>query len=300
MAMKTILVPIPDTEINLAAIETGMMVARAVEGHLNGLYIEPPLPLTTGATPLTAYDAPSYGRAAPTTVQRAEADRASAEEERNRTAERARAEFERACAAYQVPVHAAPPPGPMPSASWHRTQGSYATAVSRRAPGCDLLVVPNPATAAMARDIAEQILLETGRPVLLSPAGPAQDPSRSAMIAWSPTLQAWRAVAAAVPLLAQAERVEILSVGRDDEEIAESRADVIAYLGWHGIAASARHMQPQSRGIGDTLLNEAGEADVGMLVMGAYSHGRVRQLLLGGLTRYVLTHIGTTPVFMAH
>jgi nucleotide-binding universal stress UspA family protein len=298
MAMKTILVPIPDTEVNLAAIETGLMAARAVEGHVDGLYIEPPLPLTTTATPLAAYDAPAYGRAAPAAAQRAEADR-GAQEERDRTAERARAEFERACAAYQVPVHEAPP-GPLPSASWHRAQGSYASAVARRALACDLLVVPNPATAAMARDIAEQILLETGRPVLLAPAGPAQDPSRSAMVAWAPTVQAWRAVAAAVPLLARAERVEILSVGRDDEEIAQSRAEVITYLGWHGVAASARHVQPQARGIGDTLLNEASEADVGMLVMGAYSHGRVRQMLLGGLTRYVLTHIGTTPVFMAH
>lgn len=300
MVMKTILVPVPDTEVNLAAIETGMMVARAVEGHLHGLYIEPPLPLATGAMPLAAYDAPTYGRGAPSMAQRAEADRLGAEEERDRTAERARAEFERACAAYQVPLHDAAPPGPVPSASWRRAQGSYASAVASRALASDLLVVPNPATAAMARDIAEQILLETGRPVLLAPAGPAQDPSRSAVIAWAPTLQAWRAVTAAVPLLAMAERVEILSVGQDDEQIAESRADVLAYLGWHGIAATSRHVQPQSRGIGDTLLNEASEADVGMLVMGAYSHGRVRQLLLGGLTRYVLTHIGTTPVFMAH
>jgi nucleotide-binding universal stress UspA family protein len=299
MAMKTILVPIPDTDLNVGAIETAMIVARAVAGHVEALYIEPPLPLATGGVPLSAYDAPTYGRASFKSGG-SEAERQRVSEERERAAATAWAAFEGACSAYQMPLHEGAPPGPVPSASWRRTQGSYATAVTERAPAADLLVAPNPATAESARDIVEHTLLDTGRPVLIAPAGPPQDPARSAMIAWTPTLQAWRAVSAAVPLLMQGGRVEIVSVGQDDEAIAASRADVMAYLGWHGIAATVRHVQPTTRGIGDTLLNEAGEADVGMLVMGAYSHGRMRQLLLGGLTRYVLTHIGTTPVFMAH
>ena len=72
-----------------------------------------------------------------------------------------------------------------------------------RAPAYDVMVVPNPSTTTPAREIAEHTLLETGRPVLLSPARPEPDPSSSAMIAWSPNLQAWRAVAAAVPLMAK-------------------------------------------------------------------------------------------------
>jgi nucleotide-binding universal stress UspA family protein len=120
------------------------------------------------------------------------------------------------------------------------------------------------------------------------------------MIAWSPSLQAWRAVTAAVPLLAKARRVEIVSVGQDEAAFAESRAEVIRYLGWHGITATARQVKPVSRSIGDALLHEAGEAGIGMLVMGAYSHSRVRELLLGGVTRHVLSHVAVTPVFMAH
>ena len=120
------------------------------------------------------------------------------------------------------------------------------------------------------------------------------------MIAWSPSLQAWRAVAAAVPLMATARRVEIVSVGEDDDAAAESRVDVIRYLGWHGIAATARQVKAPSRNIGDTLLHEASEAGIGMLIMGAYSHSRVRELLLGGVTRHVLSNVAVTPVFMAH
>jgi nucleotide-binding universal stress UspA family protein len=51
---------------------------------------------------------------------------------------------------------------------------------------------------------------------------------------------------------------------------------------------------------GDALLHEASEAQIGMLVMGAYSHSRVRELILGGVTRHVLSHVVATPVLMAH
>jgi nucleotide-binding universal stress UspA family protein len=87
--------------------------------------------------------------------------------------------------------------------------------------------------------------------------------------------------------MATARQVEILSVGEDEAAVGESRADVIRYLGWHGITATARQVKPLSRSVGDTLLHEASEAGIDVLVMGAYSHGRMRELLLGGVTRHV-------------
>jgi nucleotide-binding universal stress UspA family protein len=97
-----------------------------------------------------------------------------------------------------------------------------------------------------------------------------------------PSCAGWRAVTAAVPLMATARQVEIVSVGDDEAAVGESRADVIRYLGWHRITAKARQVKPLSRSVGDTLLHETSEAAIGMLVMGAYSHSRVRELLLGG------------------
>ena len=297
--MKTILVPIPDTVGTTAAIEIAVMVAKAVEGHVEGLYIETPAPITLRTERLGGYEATrEVGLAS--AAQRAQEEAARAAEARERAAEQARAEFQRACAAHGASVCPRDAFDTVPSGSWHQTQGSYASAVTARAPSYDLMVVPNPSTTTPARAIAEQTLLETGRPVLLSPARPEPDPSSSAMIAWSPSLQAWRAVAAAVPLMATARRVEIVSVDQDETAIAESRADVIRYLGWHGITATARQVKAPSRNIGDTLLHEASEAGIGMLVMGAYSHSRVRELLLGGVTRHVLSNVAVTPVFMAH
>jgi nucleotide-binding universal stress UspA family protein len=299
MAMKTILVPIPDTAVNTAAIETAVMVAKAVAGHVEGLYVEAPASIAPRSGPLTGYEAARYTGAA-SRAQFAEEAFARAAEERERAAEQARAEFQRVCAAHSVPVCAPDAFDSVPSGSWHQTQGEYASAVTARAPSYDLMVVPNPSTTTPAREIAEQTLLGTGHPVLLSPSRPEPDPSSSAMIAWSPSPQAWRAVTAAVPLMATARRVEIVSVGEGDDAAAESRDDVIRYLGWHGITATARQVEAPSRNIGDTLLHEASEAGIGMLVMGAYSHSRVRELLLGGVTRHVLSNAAATPVFMAH
>ena len=299
MAMKTILVPIPDTAVDTTAIEIALMVAKVVTGHVEGLYIETPAPLTLRTGRLGGYEATREVGIAPA-AQLAQEHFARAAEARERAAEQARAGFERICAAQGVQVCAPDASDPLPSASWRQTEGSYASAVTMRAPAYDLMVVPNPSTTTPAREIAEHTLLETGRPVLLSPARPEPDPSSSAMIAWYPSLQAWRAVTAAVPLMATARRVEIVSVGEDDAAVAESRADVIRYLGWHGITATARQVKPLSRSIGDTLLYEASEAGIGMLVMGAYSHSRVRELLLGGVTRHVLSNVVVTPVFMAH
>src|SRR5919106_592360 len=184
MAMKTILVPIPDAAVNTAATEIALMMAKAVAGHVEGLYIETPAPITPRTTPLAGYEATSYARV-PAGAQLAEEEFARAAQARERAAEQARAEFQRVCAAHGVPVCAPDASSPVPSASWLQALGSYASVVTARAPAYDLMVVPNPSTTTPARAIAEQTLLETGRPVLLSPARPEPDPSSSAMIAWS-------------------------------------------------------------------------------------------------------------------
>ncbi len=145
MAMKTILVPIPDTAVNAAAIEIGLTVAKAVAGHIEAFYIEVPQPITTRTMPLTSYEPGTYGRA-PGAAQVAEEEFARAAEARERAAEQARAEFQRVCAMHGVPVCAPDASGPVPSASWSQTQGSYASAVTRRASAYDLMVVPNPST----------------------------------------------------------------------------------------------------------------------------------------------------------
>jgi hypothetical protein len=133
MAMKTILVPIPDTAVDTAAIEIALMVAKAVTGHVEGLYIETPAPITVRTGRLGGYQATREVGLAPA-AQRAQEEFARAAEARERAAEQARAEFQRICAAHGVPVCAPDASDPVPSASWRQTEGSYASAVTMRAP----------------------------------------------------------------------------------------------------------------------------------------------------------------------
>jgi hypothetical protein len=136
MAMKTILVPIPDMAVDTAATEIALMVAKAVTGHVEGLYIETPAPITVRTGRLGGYQATREAGLAPT-AQRAQEEFARAAEARERAAEQARAEFQRICAARGVPVCAPDASDPVPSASWRQTEGSSpkaASASARRSP----------------------------------------------------------------------------------------------------------------------------------------------------------------------
>jgi nucleotide-binding universal stress UspA family protein len=153
---------------------------------------------------------------------------------------------------------------------------------------------------ALLKDIAEKSLLRTRRPVLLAPSRRESELTDNAMIAWDESPECWHAVSAALPFLKIAKSVQIVSVDRKAQNRHASQAEAVAYLHCHGIAASARVVAPHLRSVGDTLLAEAGEQRVGLLVMGAYSHSRLREMLLGGATRHILKNASSRPVLMAH
>ena len=148
--------------------------------------------------------------------------------------------------------------------------------------------------------IAKQSLLQTRRPVLLAPARPQSDLTDSVMIAWDESPECWHAVSAAMPFMQLAKSVRVISVDRDASNREASQAEVLAYLRCHGIGATAQVVAPELRSVGDTLLTAGAEHEAGMLVMGAYSHSRLREMLLGGATRHVLKNASARPVLLAH
>src|SRR5439155_12383782 len=107
--------------------------------------------------------------------------------------------------------------------------------------------------------------------------------------AWDESPECWHAVSAAIPFMHLAKSVRVISVDQDASNRQASQAEVLAYLRCHGIGATAQVVAPESRSVGDTLLAVGAEHEAGLLVMGAYSHSRLREMLLGGATR----HIGT-------
>ena len=134
----------------------------------------------------------------------------------------------------------------------------------------------------------EAALLETATSLIPGAGGRTQEIAETVAIAWKPTAQSARAVAAAMPFLARAKSIIILTVGENERVDEESSTKLTTALAWHGLQASTRHLEPGDGTAADTLLTAAGKLEVGLLVMGGYGHSRVRELMFGGFTEQVL------------
>ena len=222
-------------------------------------------------------------------------------EERERTARDAREVFAQACAVVGIPMLSAnDEPGSPLAASWREAEGSYVEIAVQRAAAFDLMVAASATVMELLMAIAEQSLLQTRRPVLLAPARPQSDLTDSVMIAWDESPECWHAVSAAIPFMQLAKSVRVISVDRDASNRQASQAEVLAYLRCHGIGATAQVVAPELRSVGDTLLAAGAEHEAGLLIMGAYSHSRLREMLLGGATRHILKNASARPVLLAH
>ncbi len=179
------------------------------------------------------------------------------------------------------------------------------TGVVRGALLTDLAVVgqddPDADGEPLRSALIEALLFQAGLPTLLVPArGVSELKVQKAVVAWNGSVQAARAVRAAMPLLARAESVMVAIV---DEGAApagvEQGADIGAYLARHDLKVEVRTIVNAHEGAGAAILDLAREEDATFLVMGAYGHSRIRQFLLGGVTRHVLAR-ATIPILMAH
>jgi nucleotide-binding universal stress UspA family protein len=292
MSIKRILVPLPGSVDHTGEADMALSAAKALSAHVEALFISAPLPPVRAVRSGEAYvEASAVARPG-----------AWIEEQENRARE-AREGFVRACNARGIPLVAeAEEPASLPAASWRQAEGSYEDIAVQRAAAFDLVVAMSAAVAELLKDIAEKSLLQTRRPVLLAPAPSRQqiDLSAPAMIAWDESPECWHAVSAAIPFLKIASSVLVVSVDKNADDRRTSQAEALAYLRCHGIDATARVVAPHLRSVGDTLLAEAAEQEVGLLVMGAYSHSRLREMLLGGATRHILKNAVARPVLMAH
>ena len=159
------------------------------------------------------------------------------------------------------------------------------------------------------RDFPAYVLLHSGRPVLIVPHALAQAgmpaAARNVLVSWNGSKEASRAVSAALPLLQRASQVHVAVFDAQQhaaEHGAHPGADLLQYLARHGVQAKLLLLDGGAtrRGdIGEALLTQVSELSADLLVMGAYGHSRLRETILGGVTRTVLQSM-TIPVLMAH
>ena len=221
--------------------------------------------------------------------------------ESERRIARARDTFNGRCAEHGLEPDAAAE-GPGPCARWHEEVAIAADRIAFHGRLADLVVVAPPAGKGDEdSDIAvETVLFDTARPLLLAGTGAFRAVGGTALVAWNGSRESVRAVSDALPLLGRAARV--VALGVDEEEVGSSRPRCEAlcvYLARHGIAAEHAARSARGRSVARLLLEEAGERGADLLVMGAYGHSRLRELVLGGVTRQVLGE-AVMPVLMAH
>jgi nucleotide-binding universal stress UspA family protein len=149
----------------------------------------------------------------------------------------------------------------------------------------------------------EDALFGAGQPVLLVPNGMAQSAldklvSGPALISWNGSIEATRAISQTLDLLRGMKEVRVLSVveGKKDRHPA---SDLVRYLGWEGVTASMIDSAQATGSAAEQILATAKGLGAGFVLMGGYSHGRLRQLMLGGVTSHMMDH-ADLPVLMAH
>jgi len=152
-------------------------------------------------------------------------------------------------------------------------------------------------------DIADRLAMESGRPVLIVPnAGVHQGVGERVLVAWNGRREAARAVFDALPLLRGANGVRVVWVNPQSERERTQdipAVDICKALARHGVKCEATEQVAPRGGVGETLLACAREMSADLLVMGCYGHARLRELVFGGASRHVLSHM-TIPVLMSH
>lgn len=185
-------------------------------------------------------------------------------------------------------------------ATWTELSGEVEPLLTRLGRINDLVVVdrPDPARPFTGRAL-DTALFSVGRPTLMIGEPMAYDPLYHVVVAWNGSLEATRLIGQSITLLREATRVTVLHVRT--ERFAESEAaDLAGYLRWHGVVAETATLPAQPEiPVGAVILAEAEARDASMLALGAYTHSRVREFLLGGVTRHVIAN-ARMPVLLAH
>lgn len=287
MAIKKILVPLGDPKTGAVALGSALTLARDFGAHISVLYVRP----DPRAAAMAYMGEPVSAGMIETVIKATE--KRSAE-----SAVKARKLFEDACAKAKVEVSDKAPGAGRVTASFDDVTDYEDEAIRRAGRVSDLLVLARPqgALATPQRLTLEAAMIDTGRPLLMVPPKPPSRIGANVAIAWNGSTQAAHAVAMAMDFLMGAQSVVILTA---KENGADHRPeDLQDQLAWHGIKAKVVSVTAKGDA-GKALLAAAAKAGADLLAMGAYGHSRVRELVLGGVTKHVLES-ATIPVLMAH
>ncbi|HUY04555.1 MAG TPA: universal stress protein [Rhodocyclaceae bacterium] len=276
MSYKTILVHSDAGKHWPARLDLAVQLARQHDAHLLGLH-------APNSAALSGFMLSGLDPALAESLARLRAEQAA----------QAQASFNKAVSAAGIN-----------NAEWRLGGEDAVATVLTNARYVDLLILGqrDPAeTDGVDSDFAEQVVLAAGRPVLMLPyAGRFGALGRQALVAWDASREAARAISDALPLLRQADNVKLITINPKGDRHGElPGADVGLYLARHGVRIEVVSDCCDNIGIGNELLSRAADFGSDLIVMGAYGHPRLKELVMGGATRTILDSM-TVPVLLSH
>jgi nucleotide-binding universal stress UspA family protein len=288
MSYRTVLAVLQGGAVDGNCLGAAYAVARPYDGHVDALHVR--------ADPKAFLDYTGDAMTGDAYAQLIDA----VEKEVAEKAKKARAAFDDWSQKGGIELVSEPKAGAQVSATWVETTGAEDRVVSRDGMLRDVIVLLSSAGEDDLRgeQTIQRALFESGRPVLIVPRSKPVAAFKRVAIFWNGSKEAVRAVEAAMPLLRHAEAVDVMWI-EEDVEVDAVQTGLGSYLAWHGVSASDKRFSPDKRFIGELLMDEAAKANVDLVVMGAYSHSRLREFILGGVTQHMLEE-SPLPVLTAH
>jgi nucleotide-binding universal stress UspA family protein len=272
MTLKDILVQVDSTPAGRVRLQLAANIAKRFDAYLTGVFVVPPPELQPPAeVGAAAVELASF-------IAIVEREAGIVEEEFRATLKREGVRGE-----------------------WHTDRGIAEVSVAIRAEAADLVVLGQYDAARPGGIIApEEVVLSSGRPVLLVPyAGKFESVGESVLVAWKRTKEAARALHDALPLMAQNRSLVLVTVVKKGNSAEGPGPGLVAHLARHGLTARCELDPTEDLDPADAILSRAADLGADMIVMGAYGHSRLREMIVGGTTRDILDHM-TVPVLMSH
>jgi len=281
--MKTILLPFYDDDAAEAALDVSRQLAIRYGSYVEGLFVMRPPQIIDGEG-----------------IVLADSYLTQLKEEGRRLGDRARARFDDCVARRGMEAGSLTEPSDGVVIGWQEMEGLEGQVIGDHGRVFDLIVIGREFGHPWVdwHVMTEAALFESGRPVIIAPEGPGDAFGGNIVIAWNNSTETARTVAFAMPLLTGASSVTIVAV-RGWGVPGPNADELCRHLVRNGISASARTIDPGSRSPGEVVLDECTAVGADLLVKGAYTQSRLRQLIFGGATRHIMMH-AKIPVILAH
>jgi nucleotide-binding universal stress UspA family protein len=288
--IKTILVPSSGTHTDVSVFATALAVARPLNAHLEFFHVR-----------FTVYEAAARSAPVPFCRGAALTDALDLLSEQDETlSANGKKQFEEFCRTNEIAIRSTPTGVQQVSASWAEETDCPEKRLLFHARYSDLMVVgrAHNNTDRMPNNLIEMLLLNCGCPIVIAADSPKTSLGGTIVVGWKETLEAVRALTAAIPLLQRARRVVLVNIAEGDARpgILEAAARRLA---WHGIVAETRLIGDKSRPAEVHLPELAAELRADLLAVGGYGHSPLREGVFGGVTRTLIDH-AELPVFMLH